>query len=78
MQSSKGKIIVFARAPVPGKTKTRLIPALGEEGAARLHAELIHRTLEKCTTLKNVETELWCASEINHHFFSLLVPTLMT
>ena len=26
---------VFARAPVPGAAKTRLIPALGAEGAAR-------------------------------------------
>jgi len=33
-------IIVFARAPVPGAAKTRLIPALGEWGAARLHARL--------------------------------------
>jgi uncharacterized protein len=33
-------IIVFAKAPVPGQAKTRLIPALGEWGAARLHAQL--------------------------------------
>ena len=33
-------IIVFAKAPVPGKAKTRLIPALGEWGAARLHERL--------------------------------------
>ena len=30
------RILVFAREPAPGKAKTRLIPALGEEGAARL------------------------------------------
>lgn len=34
-------IIVFAKAPVPGAAKTRLAPALGEVGAARLHARLI-------------------------------------
>jgi rSAM/selenodomain-associated transferase 1 len=33
-------IIVFAKAPVPGAAKTRLIPALGEWGAARLHERL--------------------------------------
>ena len=33
-------IIVFARAPVPGEAKTRLIPSLGEWGAARLHERL--------------------------------------
>jgi uncharacterized protein len=38
-------IIVFARAPVPGEAKTRLIPRLGAWGAARLHVRLIRHTL---------------------------------
>ena len=38
---STTRIIVFARAPVAGEAKTRLIPALGAEGAARLHARLV-------------------------------------
>ena len=38
-------LIVFARAPVPGRVKTRLVPLLGEQGAARLHAQLVERTL---------------------------------
>lgn len=29
-------VIVFAKAPVPGYAKTRLIPALGPAGAAAL------------------------------------------
>jgi hypothetical protein len=33
---SRTRIVIFAKAPVPGKAKTRLIPALGEIGAARL------------------------------------------
>jgi len=33
-------IIVFAKAPVPGEAKTRLIPRLGEWRAARLHERL--------------------------------------
>lgn len=37
---------IFARLPVPGKVKTRLIPALGEEGAARLYARLLAQTVE--------------------------------
>ena len=75
MRSSEGKIIVFARAPVPGKTKTRLIPALGETGAARLHAELIYRTLKKVTALVNVKAELWCTPDIDHHFFASCAGT---
>lgn len=39
-------VIVFARAPRPGMVKTRLIPLLGAEGAAGLHARLVKRTLE--------------------------------
>ena len=34
------KAVVFTRPPVPGAVKTRLVPALGAEGAARLHAAM--------------------------------------
>jgi rSAM/selenodomain-associated transferase 2/rSAM/selenodomain-associated transferase 1 len=37
---NKDKIVVFTRLPVPGKAKTRMIPLLGEEGAALLHKEM--------------------------------------
>jgi uncharacterized protein len=41
------RILVFAREPVAGMAKTRLIPALGEEGAARLaRAMLGHALIE--------------------------------
>ena len=33
-------LLLFARYPVPGQAKTRLIPALGPDGAARLHRRL--------------------------------------
>jgi len=34
------RLIVFTRFPEPGKTKTRLIPALGEQGAADLQRQM--------------------------------------
>jgi len=34
------RLIIFTRYPEPGKTKTRLIPALGPEGAAELQRNL--------------------------------------
>jgi rSAM/selenodomain-associated transferase 1 len=37
--------IVFAKAPLPGYAKTRLIPALGEVAAAELAAKMLHRTV---------------------------------
>ena len=38
-------VLVFSRAPVPGQVKTRLVPRLGEWGAARLHARLTRHAL---------------------------------
>ena len=34
------RLMVFAKAPVPGQAKTRLIPAVGPEGAARLRIQV--------------------------------------
>lgn len=37
---------MLARAPVPGRVKTRLIPALGQEGACDLQRLLLERALQ--------------------------------
>ncbi len=39
------RLVLFARYPTPGACKTRLIPALGADGAARVHKQLAERTL---------------------------------
>lgn len=39
------RVVVFAKAPQPGRVKTRLIPALGAAGAARLAARMLEHTL---------------------------------
>jgi len=41
------RILIFAKAPLPGRVKTRLIPALGADGAARLAARLLAHALEQ-------------------------------
>jgi hypothetical protein len=38
--ASHNAVILFTRYPTPGRTKARLIPALGAEGAARLQREM--------------------------------------
>jgi len=38
-------VLVFSRAAVPGRVKTRLVPRLGEWRAARLHARLTRHAL---------------------------------
>jgi rSAM/selenodomain-associated transferase 1 len=41
------RIVIFAKSPVPGRVKTRLIPALGAEGAAELAREMLEATIEE-------------------------------
>lgn len=40
------RIVIFAKAPVPGRVKTRLMPVLGEAGAARLAERLLADTVD--------------------------------
>lgn len=40
--------MVLSKDPVPGRVKTRLVPALGADGAARLHRALVERCLHTC------------------------------
>lgn len=62
------RIVIFAKAPVPGRVKTRLIPALGEIGAARLAHRMLLATIaeagaaglsapELCATPDHAEPE---------------------
>lgn len=62
-------VIVFARAPQPGAVKTRLIPLLGAEGAAALHAKLVKRTLETVRAASFARIELHCAPDIEDPLF---------
>ncbi|MEN8134048.1 MAG: TIGR04282 family arsenosugar biosynthesis glycosyltransferase [Thermodesulfobacteriota bacterium] len=59
----KKKLILFTRYPVAGHTKTRLIPALGPEGAADLQRLMTERTLR---TAENLTAEFPPALEIRH------------
>jgi uncharacterized protein len=50
--------IVFAKAPVAGFAKTRLIPALGAVGAAQLAQKMLAHTLEKALACQTGTVEL--------------------
>ena len=56
-------VAILAKAPLPGLAKTRLIPALGREGAALLQARLIARTLATACAAATGPVSLWAASE---------------
>jgi rSAM/selenodomain-associated transferase 1 len=57
-------IAVFARAPVPGQAKTRLIPRLGADGAARLQHVLIEQSLARARALAGSRVTLWTTGPV--------------
>jgi len=63
-------LIVFARAPVPGKAKTRLAAAIGVEAAAQLHARLVERAVATALAACTGTVELHCAPDTHHPFFA--------
>lgn len=69
------RVAVFAKAPVPGYAKTRLIPKLGAAGAADLQAGFIQRTLSTVCSTSAYETSLWCTPDSQHPFFLACAQT---
>jgi len=51
---SEDCLVIMARAPISGRAKTRLVPLLGEQGAARLHRQMVSMTLEAARRLASV------------------------
>lgn len=68
---NKNLVIVFAKPPVPGKAKTRLIPALGEQGSANFHAHLVRQTLKNVCDSDLWQVQLWAANQSMPEFFNL-------
>ncbi len=71
MSESRTGFLVFARAPVPGQTKTRLVPLLGTAGAADVSIRLTLRALQTAVDADAGPVELWCAPDTTHAFFSI-------
>ena len=62
-------VLIFAKAPVPGAAKTRLIPVLGVEGAAQLAERLIGRCVDTAVAAGVGPVELWCTPDTAHPAF---------
>lgn len=69
------QIAVLAKAPIAGLAKTRLIPALGPQGAARLQRALTASTLRTATAANLGRVTLWCAPDPSHRYFRALRKT---
>ena len=68
--SADAVVIVFARAPVAGRVKTRLAPRLGAAGAARLHMQLVENTVRTAREARCGPVELHVTAP--HRLFRLL------
>lgn len=62
-------VILFARAARPGAVKTRLIPLLGPEGSAALHARMVKHSLATARKAALGAIELHCAPDCDDDFF---------
>ncbi|MCG8017905.1 MAG: TIGR04282 family arsenosugar biosynthesis glycosyltransferase [Candidatus Thiodiazotropha sp. 'RUGA'] len=59
-------VLIFTKLPEAGKVKTRLIPALGAEGAANLYRRLLDRQLAWLTTETDYSIQLWLTPSMDH------------
>ena len=59
-------LLIFAKAPVPGQVKTRLIPALGATGATEIHNQLLRQTLATARRSSIRSLTLCCALDAKH------------
>jgi rSAM/selenodomain-associated transferase 1 len=60
------KILVFAKAPVEGKVKTRLASSIGDLAALRFHEQMLERTLEMVCRYKLATVELHVSGNPDH------------
>jgi uncharacterized protein len=66
-------LAILAKAPVAGLVKTRLIPALGADGAAVLHARLIERTVATSCAAAIGPVTLWVTPAAPNPCFTALI-----
>lgn len=71
---SGARIIIFAKAPVAGEAKTRLVPALGEEGAARLAHQMLLATVDQALAADLGLPELCTTPATDHAAWDDLLP----
>ncbi len=74
-------LIIFAKAPVAGLAKTRLIPALGEQGAAALAQRLLDHAVHMGMEAGFDYCELCTTPDHNHAAFQQLAanyPLILT
>jgi rSAM/selenodomain-associated transferase 1 len=69
------QVAVLAKAPIAGLAKTRLIPALGRHGAARLQRAFTRHAVAVAQAASLGRVTLWCAPNAQHRFFQAMGRT---
>lgn len=65
-------VAVMAKAPIPGRAKTRLIPDIGAHAAAVLAARLTERAVETAVAADVGPVSLWCTPDPAYPSFQAL------
>jgi hypothetical protein len=68
-------ILLFAKAPVPGQVKTRLLPTLGAEGAAQLAEKLAEASIVAAGASGVGPVSLWGMPDCSHPFFARMAES---
>jgi rSAM/selenodomain-associated transferase 1 len=71
--SQRAVLMQFAKAPVPGQVKTRLLPVLSAQAACDLHCDLVRHTCQMLLESRLGEVQLWVDSDAEHSLFRGLV-----
>lgn len=71
-QCSKGALLIFTKAPVPGKVKTRLISGIGRRRATSLYQEILTKTLSTARKSGFSSIQIWVNGELEHKYFRRL------
>tara|TARA_A100001011_G_C14112669_1_gene757719 strand:- start:70 stop:678 length:609 start_codon:yes stop_codon:yes gene_type:complete len=68
MKEDKQVVQVFAKTPIIGHVKTRLIPLLGSGEACELHKKMTFRLIKDLDSDK-YDIQIWTDKDLNHEFF---------
>jgi uncharacterized protein len=68
----KVAVAIMAKAPMAGEAKSRLIPALGTDGAAALASKLIERTVTTAMSAAIGPVTLWATPDAKHPTFAAM------
>ncbi len=72
MSQKNKQLIVFAKSPISGSCKTRLIPLLGEKATTDLYKKLSTHCLNQIKEIRNIDISLQVFPDTSHDFIQKL------